>query len=119
MENLISWHVELVVRPGQLDHFRALTREMMESTKREPGVLIYERFIDDANANVHIYERYTDSAAAVAHLHTFARLYGERFSGMVERTRFVVYGDPTPDLKQLLDGLGAIYLSRFDGFVAS
>jgi Alginate export len=33
MSNQISWHVELQVKPGQLDPLRALTNEMVESTK--------------------------------------------------------------------------------------
>jgi hypothetical protein len=41
---------------------------------------------------VHVYERYVDSAAAVAHLRTFGRKFGGRFAGMVDRTRFTVYG---------------------------
>jgi quinol monooxygenase YgiN len=41
----ISWHVVLAVKPGQIDNFRALTTEMVESTRAEVGVLNYERFI--------------------------------------------------------------------------
>jgi quinol monooxygenase YgiN len=38
MGDLISWHVELAVKPGQLVNFRELTGEMVESTRAEPGV---------------------------------------------------------------------------------
>ena len=68
MRGEVSWQVELTVKPGELDNFRALTREMVESTKGEPGVLIYERFISEDGKVVSAYERYADSAAAVAHL---------------------------------------------------
>jgi quinol monooxygenase YgiN len=64
----ISWHVELRVRPGQLDNFRALTGEMLAVTRREPGVLSYQRFVSEDGAAVHLYERYSDSNAAVAQL---------------------------------------------------
>ena len=45
MSDQISWHVQLAVKPGQLDNFRALTTEMLESTRQEVGVLNYERFV--------------------------------------------------------------------------
>ena len=44
MGDQISWHVELVVKPGQIESFQALTDEMIESTRDESGVLNYERF---------------------------------------------------------------------------
>ena len=42
----ISWHIELRVKPGQLDNFRTLTGEMVAVTRREPGVLSYQRFVE-------------------------------------------------------------------------
>jgi quinol monooxygenase YgiN len=35
MSDQISWWVELAVKPGQLENFRALTAEMVEFTRRE------------------------------------------------------------------------------------
>jgi hypothetical protein len=38
MGDQVSWQVELAVKPGELDNFRALTREMVESTRlASPG----------------------------------------------------------------------------------
>jgi quinol monooxygenase YgiN len=36
MSNQISWQVVLVVKPDELDSFRTLTAEMVESTRGEP-----------------------------------------------------------------------------------
>ena len=116
MRGEVSWQVELTVKPGELDNFRALTREMVESTKGEPGVLIYERFISEDGKVVYVYERYADSAAAVAHLLAFGKMYGERFTNMVDRRRFTVFGAPTDELRGILDRFGATYLGPFDGF---
>src|SRR5215470_2455096 len=115
MSAQISWYVELKVKPGLMDAFRTLTREMIESTKSERGALIYERFIGDDNQSIHVFERYADSAAAVAHLTTFARLHAERFAKLVERKRFTVFGTPTPELRQILDPLGAKYCALLSG----
>lgn len=66
---LASWHVELQVKPGALDALRALTRPMVESTKSEPGTLIYERYISDDRQTVHVFERYiVDCHNALPHL---------------------------------------------------
>ena len=65
---------------------------------------------------MNVYERYADSAAAISHLHNFKAIYGKRFVDMVERKRFTVFGIPSDDLKEVLDGFDATYLSPFDGF---
>ena len=116
MGDQISWHVELQVKPGQLDALRALTSEMVESTKDEVGTLIYERFISDDSQVVHLFERYIDSIAALTHLIAFQKMYGERFSRLVDRKRFTVFGNPTREVKDILDPLSATYVTAFAGF---
>ena len=116
MRGEISWQVELTVKSGELDNFRTLTREMVESTKGEPGVLIYERFVSEDGKVVYVYERYADSAAAVAHLVAFGKLYGERFRSLVDRRRFTVFGTPSDELRGILDRFGAAYFGPFEGF---
>ena len=116
MRSEVSWQVELTVKPGEFDKFRTLTREMMETTKGESGVLIYERFVSEDSKVVYVYERYVDSAAAAEHLVAFGKLYGERFKSMVDRKRFTVFGAPSDELKRILDGFGATYFGPFEGF---
>lgn len=116
MNNEVSWQVELVVKPGKLDEFRTLTHEMVEYTKSEQGVLVYERFISEDGKTVYVYERYTNAASAVAHLQTFREKYGQRFVDMVERKQFTVFGKPSDALRAILDEFGATYLNPVDGF---
>jgi quinol monooxygenase YgiN len=116
MGNAVSWQVELAVKPGQLDNFRVLTSEMVEHTRSEPGVLIYERFVSDDGTVVYVYERYADSASALSHLQGFWKIFGARFVDMVERKRFTVFGIASDELKGMLDRFDATYLSPFDGF---
>jgi len=52
----------------------------------------------------------------VAHLRTFGRVFGRRFATLVDRTRFIVYGAPTAELREILDGFGATYFLHFGGF---
>ncbi len=116
MSNDVSWEVELAVKPGQLENFRVLTSEMVEHTRGEPGVLIYERFLSDDGTVVYVYERYADSASAISHLQGFGKIFGARFVDMVERKRFTVFGIASDELKAMLDRFGATYHSPFDGF---
>jgi len=116
MGDQISWCVELAVKPGQLDNFQALTGEMVEAARREHGVLAYQRFVSADCKLVLVYERYADSAAALAHLRQFEKNFAKRFLEMAERTRFTVLGNPSDELRALLDGFGARYLEPFGDF---
>lgn len=116
MSDEISWLVELAVKPGQHNNFRTLTGEMVESTRGEPGVLSYQRFVTEDGETVHAYERYADSTAALAHLRTFEKTFSRRFQSMVDRKRFSVLGMPTDELKAVLDRFGATYQRPFGDF---
>jgi quinol monooxygenase YgiN len=112
----VSWWVELAVKPDELANFEKLTAEMVTSTRAGTGVLAYQRFISDDRQTVHVHESYENSAAAVAHLRKFAAIFGERYAGMVERKRFNVFGNPSGELRRLLDGYGATYHELFGPF---
>lgn len=105
---------ELAVKPGQLENFLTLTGEMVESTRAEPGVLSYQRFVSDDGKFVYACERYANLAAAVAHLRKFGKHFSGRFLAMVDRMQFTVFGHPSDELRGLLDELGATYLKPFD-----
>jgi quinol monooxygenase YgiN len=111
MSEQIAWCVELAVLPGQLDSFLELTSEMVEQTAKEPGVLTYQRFLTADGQTVHAIERYENSDAALEHPQKFLDKFAERFSSMVSRRRFTVYGKPSIELKAVLDGFGAMYFS--------
>jgi quinol monooxygenase YgiN len=112
----VSWCVELKIRPGRLEQFHELTGIMVETTRAEPGVLNYQRFVSEDETHVHVFECYESSAAAVAHLRIFADQFGATYSTLVERTKFTVYGNPSDELRALLDQFGAVYMKPFGGF---
>ena len=116
MADHVGWQVELAVIPGALEAFRELTAEMIAAARAEPNVLIYERYVSADGSVIHLHERYTDSAAAVAHLRTFGRLFSRRFASLVARTGFIVYGTPSEELREILDGFRATYFLHFAGF---
>ena len=86
----VSWWVELAVRPGCLDGFETLTGEMIASARAESGVFAYQRFI--------------------------SAVFGDRYASLVERKRFIVFGEPSEALRTLLDAYGASYHPPFGPF---
>ena len=52
MSDNVSWAVELSVKPGQLDNFKELVEEMVQSTRNEPNTLAYEWFLGEDTAVV-------------------------------------------------------------------
>lgn len=116
MDKQVSWIIELAVKPGQLENFRALKDEMVASTQTEPDTLSYDWWVSEDGSAVHIYERYADSDALLAHLTGFGEKFAERFLTMVEPGRFTVYGEPKEDAREAMSGFNPTYLGSFGGF---
>jgi hypothetical protein len=83
MDKEISWHVELRIKPGQLDSFRALTGEMVAFTRREAGALSYQRFVSADGTTLHIYERYITGLVQIGVIQKFL----EQLRGTCNATR--------------------------------
>jgi quinol monooxygenase YgiN len=116
MEGHVSWVIELALKDGRLDPFKELMEEIVAGTSAEPGPLGYECYIAEDGGTVHLYEKYADSDAMVIHVSGFMQNWAARFLECVDVTRFVVYGDPSPAARELLDGFGATYLGPWGGF---
>lgn len=118
MNENIFWVFEIAIKEGQLENLKKLMTEMVDSTKtNEPGTLYYQWTISEDNKNCHTYERYADSEATLSHLKTFVEKYAGPLMETGDATRFVVYGNPSDEVKKALEGFGAIYMSPIGGFV--
>lgn len=118
MSDHVYWLLEVSVKPGEADNFKAVMGEMIEATQaNEPDVLNYEWSFSADGATCHLYERYASSAAALTHLQSFGANFAERFLAAVEPTRFTIYGDPSAEVRGVLDGFGAVYMTPSAGFV--
>jgi len=115
MSEEVAWSVELKVRSGQIEQFRALTATMVAAVRGEQGVLNYRRFATEDDQCVHVYERYENSQAAARHLRVFIDRFGTTFSRLAERTKFTVYGDPSDELRGLLNQFAPIFMKPFGG----
>ncbi len=116
MSGAVSWMLEVAVKPGELENFRALMSEMVDTTRREEGTLAYDWSISDDGSECHIYERYADSDAVMIHLASFGKNFADRFLAAVDPTRLVVYGGPNEAVKEGLSGFAPVYLEPFGGF---
>jgi len=117
MDEAVSWLVEVGVKPGKLEDFRALVVEMVESTQGESGTLAYQWFVSDDGTAVHIYERYASSAAVMTHLQAFGSKFAERFFAAADITRWMIYGSPSAEVTSALKAFDPTYLGPFGGFV--
>jgi quinol monooxygenase YgiN len=112
----IYWLCVFKLKPGDFEAFKAVVRPLVEMTKKEQGSIAYEYCTSKDHTEVHIIEHYRDSNSVVHHVqNTFAQ-FAEKFTALATVSSFVVYGEPEPEAKNILDGFGAIYVDRFDGF---
>ena len=116
MSDIVFWVLELAIKPGEHDNFKALMKDMVEATQaNEPNTMNFEWFISEDNKSCHIYERYADSAAVMTHLGNFAE-FAERFMATMDLTRLMVYGNASDEVKEALSGFGAVHLTSIGGF---
>jgi len=117
MSETIVLIIEGQVKPGALVDFTAQIKNLVDVTKtNEPDTLIYEYYLADDKTSFQIYERYRNSAATVLHLNSFIEKFSQDFQTVAETTSVKVYGSPDQDVKQILDGFGAIYIGQICGF---
>jgi quinol monooxygenase YgiN len=116
MSDVVSWNLQLSVIDGKLDDARLLMAEMVEATNHEAGAVVYEWFLSPDGTSCHINERYADSAATLEHLGNFGANFAERFLACFAPTGLHVYGEPSDEVRGVLDGFGAVYMGTLGGF---
>jgi quinol monooxygenase YgiN len=115
MQNEIYSLYHLTIDPAKFDAFKTLIIEIVAATREEPDTTIYEFVVNAARTEVHIVERYRTEGLLPHAKQTFAP-YAARFLKLAKIDRLYVYGETTPEIRAVLDGFGAIYLTPFAGF---
>jgi quinol monooxygenase YgiN len=102
------------VSDGNREAFRRVAADALAISRREPGVLRYDWFFDDAGTVCVVQETYEDSSALVAHI---ANL-GDTFAKLVELgggCQLELFGDP-PSVADPGAGVQrSVFRSRFQG----
>ena len=118
MNGNIVWILELTVKEGKLEELKKVSGELSSYAKEnEPGTLVYEWMINENGKKCHIYERYVDSEAAVIHLEKLLGNGIEKVLAVGDPASLVVYGNPSQKAKEILNGLGAVYMEPIGGFI--
>lgn len=117
MSDNITWIIEGTIKSGQLDNFKALATEMIDTVQaEEPDTMIYKWFISDDHGSYRIHDSYADSAAVMTHLQYFGQRFADRFFAIAEVTGFSVYGNPNDEAREALRGFGAMFMAAVGGF---
>ncbi len=112
--------IRLIVRqgimPGKLDEFKKLAEALTCGVEEsEPTTLGYEWFIDEAGTTCYLNEYYGSSEDFLMHFQGL----GPKLHDMLAISplqEMLVLGDPTPEVKELLGGLGAKFYAPSVGF---
>lgn len=115
MSNNVIWTIEGNIKDGEQDALRALMTEMVETVHPEVGTLNYEWTLGEDGRRLHVYERYRDAEATTLHLGTWAK-FAPRFMALVDVTRFSVFSDLTPALREAVAGMDPVYMKPIGGF---
>ena len=115
-ENIISM-AEFLIKPGELDNFKALVKQMVEATQaNEPDILTYEFFISEDGMRCQIVEQYANSAAVMTHLGHFGPTFGERFMALAEPKGAKVCGNLSDEVREIMSSFGATLFAPVGGF---
>ena len=115
-ENVISI-AEYSIKPGELDNFKALVKEMVEATQaNEPGVMAYECFISEDSMSCQFIERYVDSTAVMTHLGDFVPKFGDRFFALVEPKGSKICGNLSDEVREVMSSYGVMIFLPGGGF---
>jgi quinol monooxygenase YgiN len=112
--------IRLIVRqgimPGKLDEFKKLAESLTCGVEEsEPTTLGYEWFVDEAGTSCYLNEYYGSSEDFLLH---FTNL-GPKLEAMLAVSplqEMIVLGDPIPQIKEMLGGLGAKFYAPTVGF---
>jgi quinol monooxygenase YgiN len=97
------------VYDGKVEDFKRLAEDLLSAIREhDSDTLNYAIFLDEPGRVAVIIEQYASSAGWLAHNANLGPLT-PRFAEVCEVTAIEFYGDPTPEARAALNGLGARY----------
>lgn len=105
----------MTVRPGQLEGFKKQAAECIRITKeKDTHTLRYDWFLTNDGTECEVREAYTGPEGLIEHNHNIHEARTELFKDYADNHFMTVYGEPTP---QLLDLVKAAHMeSQFKWF---
>ena len=101
------------IHPGKLEAFTEIAAKCLASTRRDPGTQSYEWYFNADHSECVVLEVYDDSNAVLAHVGNLGELLGQLMA--VADMTLEVFGDPSPELRQVGESVGAKVYSYHQG----
>ena len=104
----IQFNARLIIKPGKMAEFKKVANSCVEMVRqKDKGTLQYDWFYNDSKNECVVRERYEESQAFLDHMGNVGQLLG----GLVELSTISLdlYGNPSEDLKNALDGFDVSY----------
>ena len=119
MSDLIDFQIDLKVADGQLETFKGLVAEMISFIKNEePGTLIYNWYISEANRKGTLLERYENNQAAIKHVNDFVSgKYVDFLMSICTFESITILGYASNELKETLKDFTEDFRNHIGGFV--
>jgi quinol monooxygenase YgiN len=110
--------IQLIARfklhEGKLNDFKAVAKECLIVIKeKDKGVMHYDWFFDEKEAECVVVELYKDSAAVLNHVGLIGELLGKAMA--MSNFSLEVYGNASDELKAALSGLSVKNYSFYQG----
>lgn len=112
----VSYVLQLEIKEGQQVAFSEVMRDMVASTKTEPGTLVYEWFLGPDGRTCHIHEMFADTAAYKAHGENFSAKFADRFLPLLEIKTVHAYGNSDEEARAMMKGLDPVFYEAIGGF---
>lgn len=108
----VMYIIQINVPKDKQPQAKALIQKLVKNTAKEPGVLHYHWSIN--GDSIQSIEHFKDSDATLAHLLNFQENFAEEYMSLGKVVSTVVYGNPSPEVKKVLDDFGAVYRQTID-----
>jgi quinol monooxygenase YgiN len=104
------------VLPGQEASFKELVSKVATTVEGEPGTIAYKWSMRPDGTTFDVVEIYQDSQAVQAHIKDVGK-YREDIGKNWKPVKMVVYGNPDPETRKMLERLHPEYEMPFAGFI--
>jgi quinol monooxygenase YgiN len=104
------------VLPGQEASFKELVSKVATTVEGEPGTIAYKWSMRPDGTTFDVVEIYQDSQAVQAHIKDVGK-YREDIGKNWKPVKMVVYGNPDPETRKMLERLHPEYETPFAGFI--
>jgi len=115
MTNYIRATAEHSITEGKVAEFKQLASNIIDRVENtEPNTFSYEWFLCQDESKCYVVQIYKDSNAVLFHLRNIADLLG-LFHENAPLTGLKIYGNPSVELRQALEPIGAQIFEYLNG----